>query len=78
MQLFKEVLLVEQGKVYKQQKQQEDAATRIEHSLQAQLLAQGFQQAQAAAAQDLAAQQGLGQYQQHNGSSWSSTTTSYT
>jgi hypothetical protein len=31
--------------------------------LQAQLLAQGFQQAQAAAAQDLAAQQGLGQYQ---------------
>ena len=33
-------------------------------NLQAQLLAQGFQQAQAAAAQDLAAQQGLGQYQQ--------------
>ena len=32
-------------------------------NLQAQLLAQGFQQAQAAAAQDLAAQQGLGQYQ---------------
>ena len=31
--------------------------------LQAQLLAQGFQQAQAAAAQDLAARQGLGQYQ---------------
>ena len=35
--------------------------------LQAQLLAQGFQQAQAAAAQDLAAQQGLGQYQQSMG-----------
>ena len=32
-------------------------------NLQANLLAQGFQQAQAAAAQDLAAQQGLGQYQ---------------
>ena len=32
-------------------------------NLQAQLLAQGFQQAQAAAAQDLAARQGLGQYQ---------------
>jgi len=32
-------------------------------SLQAQLLAQGFQQAQAAAANDLAAQQGLGGYQ---------------
>ncbi len=31
--------------------------------LQAQLLAQGFQQAQAAAAQDLAARQGLGSYQ---------------
>ncbi len=31
--------------------------------LEAQLLAQGFQQAQAAAAADLAAQQGLGQYQ---------------
>ena len=31
--------------------------------LQAQLLAQGFQQAQAAAAQDLAARQGLGQFQ---------------
>ena len=36
-------------------------------NLQAQLLAQGFQQAQAAAAQDLAAQQGLGQYQQSLG-----------
>jgi hypothetical protein len=36
-------------------------------SLQAQLLAQGFQQAQAAAAQDLAAQQGLGGYQQQMG-----------
>ena len=35
--------------------------------LQAQLLAQGFQQAQAAAAQDLAAQQGLGGYQQQMG-----------
>ena len=35
--------------------------------LQAQLLAQGFQQAQAAAAQDLAARQGLGQYQQSLG-----------
>ena len=32
-------------------------------ALQAQLLAQGFQQAQAAAAADLAARQGLGQYQ---------------
>ena len=32
-------------------------------NLQAQLLAQGFQQAQAAAAQDLAARQGLGQFQ---------------
>jgi len=32
-------------------------------NLQAQLLAQGFQQAQAAAAQDLAARQGLGTYQ---------------
>jgi hypothetical protein len=36
-------------------------------NLQAQLLAQGFQQAQAAAAQDLAARQGLGQYQQAMG-----------
>ena len=36
-------------------------------NLQAQLLASGFQQAQAAAAQDLAAQQGLGQYQQSMG-----------
>ena len=36
-------------------------------NLQAQLLAQGFQQAQAAAAQDLAARQGLGQYQQSLG-----------
>ncbi len=36
-------------------------------NLQAQLLAQGFQQAQAAAAQDLAARQGLGQYQQQMG-----------
>ena len=36
-------------------------------NLQAQLLAQGFQQAQATAAQDLAAQQGLGQYQQSLG-----------
>jgi hypothetical protein len=35
--------------------------------LQAQLLNQGFQQAQAAAAQDLAAQQGLGTYQQSMG-----------
>ena len=35
--------------------------------LQAQLLAQGFQQAQAAAAQDLAARQGLGQYQTQMG-----------
>jgi len=35
--------------------------------LQAQLLAQGFQQAQAAAAQDLAAQQGLGTYQSQLG-----------
>ena len=38
-------------------------------NLQAQLLAQGFQQAQAAAAQDLAAQQGLGQYQTQLGQS---------
>ena len=36
-------------------------------NLQAQLLAQGFQQAQAAAANQLAAQQGLGQYQQSLG-----------
>jgi hypothetical protein len=36
-------------------------------NLQANLLAQGFQQAQAAAAQDLAARQGLGQYQQSLG-----------
>jgi hypothetical protein len=36
-------------------------------NLQAQLLAQGFQQEQAAAAQDLAARQGLGQYQQQMG-----------
>ena len=36
-------------------------------TLQANLLAQGFQQAQAAAAQDLAARQGLGQYQQQMG-----------
>jgi len=36
-------------------------------NLQAQLLAQGFQQAQAAAASDLAARQGLGQYQQSLG-----------
>ena len=35
--------------------------------LQAQLLAQGFQQAQAAAAQDLAARQGLGTYQSQLG-----------
>ena len=35
--------------------------------LQAQLLQQGFQQAQAAAANDLAARQGLGQYQQAMG-----------
>jgi hypothetical protein len=46
-------------------------------NLQAQLLAQGFQQAQAAAAQDLAARQGLGQYQQAIRSSRSSATTSY-
>ena len=38
-------------------------------NLQAQLLAQGFQQAQAAAAQDLAARQGLGQYQTQLGQS---------
>ena len=36
-------------------------------ALQAQLLAQGFQQAQAAAAQDLAARQGLGGYQSQLG-----------
>ena len=36
-------------------------------NLQAQLLAQGFQQAQAAASNQLAAQQGLGQYQQSLG-----------
>ena len=36
-------------------------------NLQAQLLASGFQQAQAAAAQDLAARQGLGTYQQSMG-----------
>ena len=38
-------------------------ATTARSNLQAQLLAQGFQQAQAAAAQDLAARQGLGTYQ---------------
>ena len=38
-------------------------ASTARSNLQAQLLAQGFQQAQAAAAQDLAARQGLGQYQ---------------
>jgi hypothetical protein len=36
-------------------------------NLQAQLLAQGFQQAQAQAAQDLAARQGLGTYQSQLG-----------
>ena len=36
-------------------------------NLQANLLAQGFQQAQAAAAQDLAARQGLGTYQSQMG-----------
>jgi hypothetical protein len=41
------------------------AASRAQ--LQAQLLNQGFQQAQAAAGADLAAQQGLGQYQQQMG-----------
>jgi hypothetical protein len=46
-------------------------------NLQAQLLAQGFQQAQAAAAQDLAARQGLGTIPTSNGSSRSSATTSY-
>ena len=44
--------------------------------LQAQLLAQGFQQAQAAAAQDLAARQGLGNYQTQLGQAQKSTTTS--
>ena len=44
--------------------------------LQAQLLAQGFQQAQAAAAQDLAARQGLRYLPNTIRSSWSSTTTS--
>ena len=38
-------------------------ASTARSNLQAQLLAQGFQQAQAAAAKQLAAQQGLGQYQ---------------
>lgn len=38
-------------------------ASTARSNLQAQLLAQGFQQAQAAAANQLAAQQGLGQYQ---------------
>ena len=38
-------------------------ASTARSNLQAQLLAQGFQQAQAAAAQDLAARQGLGQFQ---------------
>ena len=38
-------------------------ATTARSNLQAQLLAQGFQQAQAAAANQLAAQQGLGQFQ---------------
>ena len=41
-----------------------DARNQMQRAgLQAQLLAQGFQQAQAAAAQDLAARQGLGTYQ---------------
>ena len=41
-----------------------DARNQMQRAgLQAQLLAQGFQQAQAAAAQDLAARQGLGNYQ---------------
>ena len=44
--------------------------------LQAQLLAQGFQQAQAAAAQDLAARQGLRNLPNTIRSSWSSTATS--
>jgi hypothetical protein len=45
--------------------------------LQAQLLNQGFQQAQAAAAQDLAARQGLGQYQQSTRSSRSTSNKLY-
>ena len=45
-------------------------------NLQAQLLAQGFQQAQAAAAQDLAARQGLRTIPNSTRSSRSSTTTS--
>ena len=42
-------------------------ASTARSNLQAQLLAQGFQQAQAAAANQLAAQQGLGQYQTQMG-----------
>ena len=57
--------MVVDEKVYLQQKLQEVQMNRA--NLQAQLLAQGFQQAQAAAAQDLAARQGLGQYQQAMG-----------
>ena len=49
-------------RVYLQQKPARGAA-QSRAGLQAQLLAQGFQQAQAAAAQDLAARQGLGTYQ---------------
>ena len=57
---------MEQDKVYIAAEAARGAATG-RAGLQAQLLAQGFQQAQAAAAQDLAAQQGLGQYQQSMG-----------
>ena len=52
--------MVVDEKVLWQQSLQEVQCNRA--GLQAQLLAQGFQQAQAAAAQDLAARQGLGQY----------------
>ena len=45
-----------------------DARNQMQRAgLQAQLLQQGFQQAQAAAANDLAARQGLGQFQQQMG-----------
>ena len=47
-----------------QQQFMNQGAVRTEQQLQAQLLNQGFMQAQQAAGTDLAARQGLGQYQQ--------------
>jgi hypothetical protein len=58
-------VLFRSGEEEKREKSAEAArgAAQSRAGLQAQLLAQGFQQAQAAAAQDLAARQGLGTYQ---------------